>query len=64
MLKNSVTPETLPDQEQAVAVSAGGAAQQHTWRNVGLIVQREYKQRVVQRSFIISTIVILVLIVL
>src|SRR5713226_4480057 len=55
----------LQEQEQrAVAVSAGGAATQHTWRNLRLIVGREYKNRVTQRSFIISTIVILVLVVI
>lgn len=68
MLKNPlVTPEQRnpeQDEPQAVAISAGGAARQNTWRNIGLIVGREYKQRVAQRSFIISTIIILVLIIL
>jgi ABC-2 type transport system permease protein len=67
MSKNTlVTPEKdLQEQEQrAVAVSSGGAATQHTWRNIGLIVRREYKNRVTQRSFLISTIVILVLLVI
>src|SRR5258708_34376433 len=55
----------LPEQEQrAVAVSSGGAANQNTWRNIGLIVGREYKNRVTQRSFIISSIIILVLVVI
>ena len=55
----------LAEQEQrAVAVSAGGAATQHTWRNIRLIVGREYKNRVTQRSFIISSIVILALVVI
>ncbi len=55
----------LQEQEQrAVAVSAGGAATQHTWRNLRLIVGREYKNGVTQRSFIISTIVILMLVVI
>lgn len=57
--------EGVPDQEQrAVAVSAGGAANQNTLRNIGLIIGREYKNRVTQRSFIISTIVILVLVII
>src|ERR1700680_1942155 len=67
MPKKSVeVPEKeLPEQEQgAVAVSTGGAANQHTWRNIRLIVGREYKNRVTQRSFIISSIVILVLVVI
>ena len=67
MPKNPVvTPEKeLPDQEQrAVAVSSGGAAKQNTLRNIGLIIGREYKNRVTQRSFIISTIVILLLVII
>jgi len=67
MPKNPVvTPEKeLSDQEQrAVAVSSGGAAKQNTLRNIGLIIGREYKNRVTQRSFIISTIVILLLVII
>jgi ABC-2 type transport system permease protein len=67
MSKNTVVkPENeIQEQEQrAVAVSAGGAANQNTLRNIGLIVGREYKNRVTQRSFIISTIIILVLVVI
>ena len=64
--KSVVTQEKeLPEQDQrAVAVSSGGAATQNTWRKIGLIVGREYKNRVTQRSFIISTIIILVLVVI
>jgi ABC-2 type transport system permease protein len=60
------TPEQqVPEQNQAsVVVSRGGAANQHTWRNIGLIIGREYKNRVTQRSFIIGSIVILVLVVI
>src|SRR5205085_7794600 len=47
-----------------VAVSAGGAATQQTGRNIRLIVGREYKSRVTQRSFIISTIIILLFVVI
>ena len=66
MSKNTVVkPENdVREQEQrAVAVSAGGAANQNTLRNIGLIIGREYKNRVTSRSFIISTIVILVLVI-
>lgn len=64
--KSVVTQEKeLPEQDQrAVAVSSGGAATQNTWHKIGLIVGREYKNRVTQRSFIISTIIILVLVVI
>ncbi len=64
--KTVITQEKeLPEQEQrAVAVSSGGAANQNTRRNIGLIVGREYKNRVTQRSFIISSIVILVMVII
>src|ERR1700730_5875925 len=67
MPKNTVVTQEqeTPEQEQrAVAVSSGGAATQHALRNIRLIVAREYKNRVTQRSFIISTIVIMVLVVI
>jgi ABC-2 type transport system permease protein len=54
-----------PEQEKsAIAVRIGeGVANQQTLRNIGLIIGREFKNRVTQRSFRISTIIILVLIV-
>jgi len=54
-----------PEQEKsAIAVRIGrGAANQQTPRNIGLIIGREFKNRVTQRSFRISTIIILILIV-
>ncbi len=60
------TPEQeAPEQNQAsVVVSRGGAANKNIWRNIGLITEREYKNRVAQRSFIIGTIVILILVVI
>lgn len=59
------TPEQTPsEQPSAVAVSTGGAARLDTPRNVGLIIKHEYKKRVTQRSFIISTIILLALIVI
>src|ERR1700694_311202 len=67
MPKNTtVTPEKeLQEQEQrAVAVTAGGAATAHNGRNIRLIIGREYKNRVTQRSFIISSIVIMALVVI
>jgi ABC-2 type transport system permease protein len=68
MLRNLLTrpapEEGTPEQQSAIAISARGAAHQNTLRNIGLIVRHEYKKRVTQRSFIISTVVILVLIVI
>ena len=60
------TPEEQPPEQvrQAVVVRSGGAAAQDNVRNAGLIIRREYRSRVTQRSFIISTIVLLALIVI
>ncbi|HET9980905.1 MAG TPA: ABC transporter permease [Ktedonobacterales bacterium] len=59
-------PEQQPPdpKRQAVAVRSGGAAAQQTLRNVRLIIGREYKNRVTQRSFIITTIILLALVVI
>jgi ABC-2 type transport system permease protein len=65
MSKNTVvTPaQNVPEQGQtSVAVSSGGAATLHTWRNIRLIIGREYKNRVAQRSFIITSILLLVIV--
>jgi ABC-2 type transport system permease protein len=52
-----------PEQERtSVAVSSGGAAARHTLRNIRLIIGREYKNRVTQRSFIITSIILLVIV--
>lgn len=67
MLKNTMPrpeQEALEQQQSSVLVSVGGEANQHTLRNIGLITGREYKNRVTQRSYLISTIIILVLIVI
>ena len=50
------------EDSQAVAVSQRAA--QNTPRNIGLIAAYEYKKRVAQRSFKISTAIILILIIL
>jgi ABC-2 type transport system permease protein len=65
MAKKTVeTPEQAraEQEHQAVAVSSGGAAAQHTLRNIGLIIGREYKNRVTQRSFSSSSIILLVIV--
>jgi ABC-2 type transport system permease protein len=55
--------QNLPEQgHTSVAVSSGGAATLHTWRNIRLIIGREYKNRVTQRSFIITSILLLVIV--
>ncbi|HZO75007.1 MAG TPA: ABC transporter permease [Ktedonobacteraceae bacterium] len=67
MSKKTVTqPEAardLSEQGQTpAAVSAGGAAAQQNGRNILLIIGREYKNHITQRSFLISTILILILV--
>ena len=66
MSKNSAVMPEAPEQPQQSTVIArsGSVANQNTIRNIGLIIRREYKNRVMQRSFIISSIVILVLIII
>jgi ABC-2 type transport system permease protein len=67
MSKNTVvtpekqTPELEPN---AVAVSLSRSGNQNNLRNIGLIIDREYKYRLSQRSFKISTVVILILIII
>ncbi len=46
----------------AGAVSSSGAAAQHNLRNIRLIIGREYTSRVKQRSFIITSILLLVIV--
>ena len=60
------TPEQQPPDQgrQTVAIRSGGAAAQDNLRNARLIIGREYRSRVTQRSFIISTIILLALIVI
>ena len=47
---------------RAVAVSSGGAATRNMLRNIRLIIGREYKNRVTQRVFIITSIILLVVV--
>jgi ABC-2 type transport system permease protein len=55
--------QNVPEQgHTSVAVSSGGAATLQTWRNIRLIIGREYKNRVTQRSFIITSIILLVIV--
>jgi len=65
MPKNTVEPpeKERPVQEhKAIAVSTDNAAARDTWRNIRLIIGREYKNQVTKRSFIISTIILLALV--
>ncbi len=63
MPEREISAQDLPEQgHTSVTVSAGGAATLHTWRNIRLIIGREYKNRITQRSFIISSIIILVIV--
>src|ERR1700726_1057680 len=62
--KTVVTPEReTPEQgHTSVAVSSSGAAAHNTLRNIRLIIGREYKNRVTQRSFLITSIILLVIV--
>src|SRR5712692_1209793 len=55
--------QDLPKQERtSVTVSSGGAAALHNWRNIRLIIGREYKNRVTQRVFLITSIILLAIV--
>src|SRR5260370_433206 len=54
--------ERRAQEQRAVAVSSSGAAAQSTPRNIRLIIGREYKNRVTQRSFLITSIILLVIV--
>jgi ABC-2 type transport system permease protein len=60
--------EDRPEQERseqeyrAIVVSSGGAAARTTLRNIRLILGREYKSRVKARSFIITSVILLVIV--
>jgi ABC-2 type transport system permease protein len=55
--------QDLPKQERtSVTVSSGGAAALHNWRNIRLIIGREYTNRVTQRVFLITSIILLAIV--
>ena len=58
------TPQKRPEEQEqrAVAVASSGAASRQTLRNIALIIGREYKNRVTQRVFIITSIILLVIV--
>lgn len=64
MPKQTMLEPNASDTQSAVEVSSGGAAHQNMARNIGLITGHEYKKRVRQRSFRISTIILLALVVI
>ncbi|HEV2582138.1 MAG TPA: ABC transporter permease [Ktedonobacteraceae bacterium] len=51
-------------QQSTLSINTSGAAHQHTLRNIGLIAIYEFRKRIRQRSFIVVTIIMLVLVVL
>jgi ABC-2 type transport system permease protein len=67
MAKHTVAPSEKQATEQetnAVSTSLARSGNQNTLRNMGLIIEREFKNRVTQRSFKISTVIILILIII
>ena len=67
MARNTVTPSEKQIAEQEtpdVSASLARSGNQNNLRNIGLIIEREFKNRVSQRSFKISTAIILILIVI
>ena len=61
----TVLEKDLPAREQrAFALSQGGATRRQTLHNIGLIAGYEFRKRIRQRSFIIATILMLILVIL
>jgi ABC-2 type transport system permease protein len=56
--------ETPAAQQNNLAIGRRGVAHRQTLRNIGLIASYEFRKRVKQRSFIVVTIIILVLVIL
>lgn len=56
--------ETPVIQQKTPSINTGDAAHQQTLRNIGLVMGYEFRKRIRQRSFIISTIFMLVLVIL
>ena len=57
-------PPTPQPEKNGTTIGMGRTGRQHTLRNIGLILVYEFGKRLKQRSFLISTIIILILIVL
>lgn len=60
----SDAPAPSNDQNTTIAVRPGAAYTQNTLHNIGLITEREYKSRVTQRSFVLSTIFMILILVI
>lgn len=60
----SQIPSPPNEKQTTLTPGQGGAASQHTLRNISLIIGREYTTRVRQRSFVISTIIMLIIVAL
>src|SRR5690349_6122620 len=56
--------EALVSPQEALVISKGGATREQTLRNIGLIAGYEFKRRIKQRSFIIVTLLISILVIL
>ena len=67
MAKHTVAPsekQTTGQETNTVSASLARSGNQNNLRNIGLIIEREFKNRVTQRSFKISTAIILILIII
>lgn len=61
----TVLEKETPARKQSVgAISTGGATRRQTLRNIGLVVGYEFRKRIRQRSFILTTILMLILVIL
>lgn len=61
MSKNTLVEETPTQEQSAIAVRSGNGSSHNLMRNIGLITVREYRNRVMKRSYVITTIILLLL---
>jgi ABC-2 type transport system permease protein len=62
-LKNKRNPETSTETPAALMVAGSNHAASQNARNIPLIIAREYKARVQKRSFVVGTIILVVLVI-
>jgi ABC-2 type transport system permease protein len=62
MIQQQTPAQERREQEQGATAVSSGAAAQHNLRNIGLIIGREYRNLVKRRSFIITSVLLLVIV--
>jgi ABC-2 type transport system permease protein len=59
MARSTLSPDPVKQEAPAQTTSRDHAGRANTWRNIRLIARREYKNQVTRRSFLVTTIIYL-----